>query len=268
MQFAKYISSKQIINRLYSRTGLKEAIDFSDCIEWIYDTLSMLGAPVLYIPKITGWKQDENLDFDQYVFPLPCDFHVLQAIAINGYPARPATSDFQYLLDGNCCEFDTLPDAAFDIFTDSFGNTFNSSLGNKAGGEGGSYTFYISNGVVTTNVKQGRACIAYKAFPIDDEGFPLIPDEERIKEAVFSTLRRNIDYIKWREDPESRAKRELFEYSEREYCFFMGSATSRINTPEVGEMENIKNNLLVLKPRIQEYNNFFTTLGANGGLRG
>ena len=122
--------------------------------------------------------------------------------------------------------------------------------------------------MVTTNVKTGKACMAYRAFPIDEDGFPLIPDEERIKEAVYATLLRNVDYIKWREDPESAAKLRLFEHSEREYCFFMASADSRIKTPDAGEMENIKNQILTLKPRINEFNNFFASMGANAGLRG
>lgn len=46
--------------------------------------------------------------------------------------------------------------------------------------------FSISpSGVITTTGKEGSLLISYLGYPIDEDGFALIPDDETAKEAIF-----------------------------------------------------------------------------------
>lgn len=264
-----YVSSKEIINNVYRDLGLQEGINYEDSVNWIYRALELIGAPTQYVQKVLGWKEDSKLNFTSYVFPLPCDFHALTFLSINGQPTRPSTDSTLYLKDGACCtDVGVLTDQAYVQFTDNFGNEFSSAFGSQINrGREQGYTFSINSGVVTTNTKEGKACLFYDAIPIDDQGFPLIPDNEKVKRAVEDYIKVKLLYIQWAQDADSRGKRELYQEAEKEYCFTIGSATNDLKMPEIGEMENIKNALIRMKPRIQEYNNFFKSLGNNNGHR-
>lgn len=266
-----YVSSKEIINRLYSGTGIQEALPYNDLIEWIYQVFEKIGYPSQYIPKIMGWKENEAFKFESFICPLPEDFHSLRQIAVNGVAARPSDSSFLELLDGGCCsDISLIPDSAFDQFTDNFGNVLNTNIGNDIftnGAYGVGVTFTITNKMITFNIKKGKMCLAYWAIPVDEDGFPMIPDLERYKTAVEMYLRMKIDYIAWRQDPSNRGRQAIYKDSQQEYEWYVASAIGYMKTPSIGEMENIKNSLLRLKPRIQEYNKFWKTLGANNGIK-
>ena len=62
----KYVSSEEIINRVYGTAGYSIQINYLDLIEWIYQVLSKMNAPVQYIPKIYGVQNDPTYEFDNY----------------------------------------------------------------------------------------------------------------------------------------------------------------------------------------------------------
>lgn len=39
--------------------------------------------------------------------------------------------------------------------------------------------------VLTSTLKNGTLLVAYKGYPVDEEGLALIPDDETLKEALF-----------------------------------------------------------------------------------
>jgi hypothetical protein len=268
MEIHNYVSSKEIINRLYGSTGIQDDISYYDLVNWIYSVMELLGYPMQYIEKATGWRQDSKLDFDNYVFPLPEDFHSLTAMIINGSQVRYSDSLTHRFLDGKCCSPSELPPNLRGTFTDNFGNVFDNTKGIAYSPENLDYTFTIKDKIVFTNVKKGKACIAYKAFPIDEDGFPLVPDVEKYKMAIEMFLRMKLDYIAWRNDPDSRGKKALYDDSSREYEWYIASAANHLKIPDEHRMNNLKNQLLKLAPRIQNYENYFKNLSLNRGIRG
>ena len=266
----KYSSSKEIVNNVFRDLGLNSALSYDDCINYIYRCLELIQYPAQYIPKILGWKEDSALDFTAYIFPLPCDFHSLNFLSINGQPTRPSDEAFLYLKDGNCC-FDITSLSSSDLvqFQDNFGNEFSTAFGSTLSSrvQGQGYQFNINSGIVTTNVKEGKACLSYYAIPIDPDGFPLVPDNEKVKRALEDFIKVKLLYREWVKDADSRGKRDLYLDAEKEYTFTIGAAMNDLKMPEIGEMENIKNSLIRMKPRLQEYNNFWNSLSNNVGHR-
>lgn len=257
----KYISSRQIINNLYRDTQLEYEIPFSDVVDWIADALDKINYPLQYISKTTGSKDNPDLDILDYKAAIPCDFHKLRAIAVNGFPARPATGLFHSMLDGKCCDFD-IPQGDIDIFTDNFGNKFSPQLGQNPNiVYPGEITFDINNDFITLSVKEGKVCMAYLAYPLDNEGYPLIPDEIYYKEAVKWYLTYKLDYIQWRLDPLNKGKQELYRTSEAEWLFYCPAAQNSAKMPDVGQMENMKNLLLSFKKRFDHFSTGFRGLG-------
>jgi len=265
MTIDKYVSSKSIIEAVYRDTGISYELPYSDCINWIYTVMEFIGSPAQYIPKIRGIAGDSGYDFENYKIKLPCDFHRLSMISVDGVPVRSKTSEFHHLMDGVCCGLSTPGSSSFDVFTDAFGNVFNSNLGvtdNWRFHTG--VTFDINNDFITFNVKSGRACLAYMAFPVDDEGFPMIPDNAKYVEAVTRYLIMKLDYIGWRTNQVSK---DVYMDAKQEYEWYVGSITNELKIPDLNQMESLKNALVRLKPNHQEYSSFFSSLGSNRGHR-
>lgn len=53
-------------------------------------------------------------------------------------------------------------------------------------------TFSIQNGKLYTNFKEGSMYLMYNAFPLDEEGYPLIPDNEMVEKCIEYYIKSNI----------------------------------------------------------------------------
>lgn len=258
----KFISCKSVIEDVYRDTQMEEALPFDDLIYWIYEALALMDQPIQFVRKVTGYKENPNLDIQNYRAELPCDFFRLERIAVNGFAARYANGSFHHLLGGDCCNANS-NSFGNDVFIDNFGNLFapqSSQLLNTPVVD--SYTFDINDNFLTLSVKEGQCCIAYLAFPTDESGFPQIPDDITYKVACKKYLMQKIRYIAWAKDPNNSGKRALYEHDEKEWLWYVGKATSKAKIPHPEQMESLKNQVVRLIPKINEHDTFFNVLGA------
>ncbi len=265
MFVSKYVSSQEIINKVYRDTGTQVVLNQDDLIEWIFEALQLMGTTLTLIPRHTGPLENPDYEFENYRVQLPCDFHKLVQVSVNGYPCTPASNSFHHLLDAGCCGT-SLSDSVLDAFTDNFGNTFTSSIGPVVGYS--SYnpviTFDINENYITFNAKTGKCCLAYWAIPVDKNGLPLVPDETKVKEAITRYLIMKLDFIGWRTN---QVPKDVYLESKQQYEWYIGSASNHLKMPDIAQMEGLKNMMIKLKPNHQEYSNFFKNLTKNQGYR-
>ena len=263
-QIEKYTSSEEIINRVFRDTNIQANLSQESLINWIFEVFELIGFPLQYIPKSIGYLSDDSYNFTDYKVKLPCDFHRLQAVSVDGYPVLPSQNTFNHLLANNCCTT-TVVNGTEITFTDNFGNNFSNSQGIMPNTVSGGYcTFTINDNFISFSVKSGKACLAYWAIPVDKNGLPMIPDIEKYKIAVTKYLIMKLDYIGWRT---GQVSSEVFKHSEAEYNWYIGSITSHLKMPNLEQMENLKNQIMRLKPNINEYNTFFANLNNPGSHR-
>lgn len=262
-----YVSCKEIINRLYSSSGMQEGVSMIDMIDYVYQCMQLLGYPLQYISKIIGYKQDDRLDYTEYKFPLPDDFYQLQSMNINGIQARQSNDNFHYLLSGRCCGLDAVSADTTAEFIDNFSNEFSPTEGNQPGFYQYGITFDIKNNIVTTNIRKGKACVAYLSLPIDCDGFILIPENMKYQKVVELYLRKSIDYIAWRNDSSNAGKKAIYQDSDMEYNWYAGAAMGELKMPNEQQYNNLKNQMVSLRPKIYEYENYWRSLSSNQGFR-
>lgn len=267
MTIDKYTSIKSIVERVYGDTGYQFEIPHEDLILWTVEAMDLIGFSLTYVPKVMGYKENSNYEFDNYRVPLPCDFHKLQTIVVDGYPAY-TSNNMHYLLDSKCCGFDGLYGGIEDLFYNSFDASLVYSPQapspisgyNHGSPEGRVTTFDINDSWITFNIQKGRTCIAYWAFPIDEEGFPLVPDDTKYKRAIYSYLIYKVDYRLWRQGfIDERVYRE----SENQWLWAVSSASAHLKIPNVEQMELLKTSLIRLIPRFNSYQSFFHDLSIN-----
>ncbi len=61
-------------------------------------------------------------------------------------------------------------------------------------------------------------------------------------------------------NPDSPGLKALYEDSAREYCWYIGQAANKAKMPDTDGMEVIKNQLLRLKPEINQWATMFADL--------
>ncbi len=245
----KYISIKQIIEELYADNGYQSELPWTDLLMWTEEALELIGHPRQYLRKVTGHKDDPALDITNYKAKLPCDFHKLEMIAVNGYPARYAGNTFHHLLGGDCCDISTVSGAIGVEYMDNFGNIFDPSLSKFPYSVSGDISFDLNDEYITLSVKEGKVCIAYLAIPLDEDGFPQIPDDISYKLAVKKYLTMKLDYIEWRRGD---LQPQVFQHSEREWDWYVGQAGNKAKMPDLAMMESLKGQMLRLKPEVHE----------------
>lgn len=261
MQISKYTSSKEIINNLYRNTGISESVNYSDMAYWIYEAMELINHPLTYIPKLTGHLAEESYDLENYKVELPSDFHQLIAVAIDGVLCVPSQNLFHMMQDGNCCDFGQNNYPA-DLFYDNFGNTFSpNALPQWRINSNKPPTYTISDYHITFDIKEGAVCMVYFAFPVDDEGFPLIPDDVKYKRACSAYLQYKYDYILWRQDLLSEAK---FRYAEDEKDWAIASCQSHLKMPDLNQMESIRRQMTKMIVRNEDFKTAFNYINSRG----
>ena len=282
----KYISLKAIMEQVYADNGYQFELPWVDCMMWAEEALNLIGHPRQYIKKITGHKENPNLDIKNYRAQLPCDFYQLEQVAVNGMPAEYSGNTFHHLMDGACCGLEGYSTLVAQVQEQNWGSLVrsydedtqeyvylerNDNLSNTEGGimsfdltmnadtTYNPITFELNNNHITLSVKEGEVCMAYLAIPTDEEGLPLIPEDTSYQLAIKKYLTMKIDYIAWRR---GELRSDIFEHSQQEWTWYVGQAGNKAKMPNIDQMEGIKNQIMRLLPKINHHETFFRSLGS------
>lgn len=132
------------------------------------------------------------------------------------------------------------------------------------GGNTDRYTFKVNGDLLRCGIKNTVLEISYQAFPMYDDYTPKIPNDANV-------IRMCVDYIAfkvatklWFKDELSREKKD---WIETQYYHSAASAITKSNTPGMARMEQIKNRVISLIPRVNEFNSGFQNLDQQDTLR-
>lgn len=279
----QYISSKQILDELFRDNQYTIEVPWEDAIEWIGDAMELIKVPSQYI------KKRATAQIVDFRTQLPCDYHqVIQVAGSFGgsypFPMLDASNTF-HPTEGSCnmSEVFKYLNGAIDptnssqeapIGQDIAGNpVYALQAKNSTGQEFAinkseavldgtivpdNATYRINNDFIFTNFKTGCVFLAYEAFPIDKDGFPLIPDNTKYKLAVQAYIRLKIDYNMWRKGDITK---DVYDDAQTNWCWYVGSAQNAARIPTLDKMESIKNMQKLVMNRFH-HENFFKNLNS------
>ncbi len=224
-----FISYKQILAKVYRDTGLNSEIPESDAIEYIAEALSMIGAFSQYeiVPYCINLVNGKGL--------LPCGFYKLVDITYHGKPVYWATegANARYGCEGN-----TIPRCLHG---------------------GCEHTFYLNDSYIITNInnhenEEAKLQITYLGIPVDEEGYPKIPDDIYYIKACSAYIIMMLDYVDFRR---GKITDKVYEDSKFNWGFYVNSARGAANLPNVQMLENLKNVIRRLSPMSNDYKRNF-----------
>lgn len=204
-----YVSLSRILEEVYQDEEYGPELDWGDAVTWAGKALRLIAAPAAFIEKTTGNSLiTPNITIEDYRGSLPIDF-------LSVLPGGVRDVDTKMVYDSNRNSFATR--AAIQN-VDSEHNT-------------GRQSYILKDRYIEVNKQEATIELAYKAFAIDDNGFPMVPDNERVMEAIKKFIIFRQDHKLWRKN---KLSENVYRDSEREWLWYVGSAQTglRIMDPD------------------------------------
>lgn len=236
----KYTGVEEIILSVYRDMGMSEQINMVDAVEWAGEAIELINAP--YHLKDTL----EVVLIDCYKGKLPCDLHLIETCKALIRADAPDIVE---------CELDLREFLPMRYTTDSFHNYMKNSSDCNSGSN---LTYKINDSYINTDFESGFVAIVYQAIPVDDNGYPKIPDDIKFKLAVRYHIMWKLAFIKMMQ---GKLSGQAYQIIERDRDWYIGAAETRSQTPSIDMMESIKNNWLRLIPKINQHADSFKGSG-------
>lgn len=209
MYSGKLVSVGEIIWRVL-RNPIASDLTYEQAAEFTIEFIRLVGVPLSFIDKVT-----DPMELDSYKAHLPDDL-----IDVKGV---------RYIenLKDNCA---TAMRYATDVY---HVNNDDKDLVSEL-------TYMLQNCVIIASREKGYVQIAYKAIATDEEGYPLVPDNESFKKGLEYFILHNFMEPLW---TMGKIQDKVFEYYAQQRYYYTGQAESALKLQGVDQLESIMNSI-------------------------
>ena len=224
-----YISIREVIDNITDHPLLKD-VSFERAINYTIHFMRILGMPDIFLEKT------EVIDIDNYRGQLPCDFYKMIQVRKVGHNHRYTV--FRY---------------STDSFHMSDGKVDSVDL-----------TYKLQGNVIFTSMKEGKIEIAYNAIALDNEGYPMIPDNSSFIKALELYIKKERFTVLF---DMGQINRDVYQNTLQDYMFYVGQAQTSMIKPTYDQMQSIANLMNSLVPRMSEHRSAFVNSGTQEKIR-
>lgn len=224
---------------------IAQELTYEEAAEYALEGIKLLGAPVIYLDKLS------KIDLNYYKASLPCDLLYIEGVEYyDGHTSNPiAMREATNIYHMDPEEFTNEQDTEFNL------------RGNHRRNE---FTYKIQKGIIYTSMEHGCIQIAYKAIASDEEGYPLIPDNQKVFLALeYYILSRYLEPL-WLM---GKITDKAFEYIQQKRYFYIPSAYTSLTMPGIDKMESLMNTLNRLIINTTAHKNKFKKAGEKERLK-
>lgn len=122
--------------------------------------------------------------------------------------------------------------------------------------------YYIEADKIKTSFNEGRVCLSYMAFPIDDECYPMVPDDISFKEAMFWYVYKKM--LLGNMNPSVNGIG--YEYADMQWKYYCTQARNNANYPDIDQYESFLDQWVRLIPNINRHSEGFGNLNLRESL--
>lgn len=219
------VSVKRVISKLYRDLRLTDSRYVSDMIEWSGEAMEFIGTfPSLHQKQVP-------LEVTNHQARIPGDLAQIEMVAVFDSTCKTLTP-----LRYNSKSFPQRIHAA---------NSPNRRSQHKNG-------YIVNYNYIETDIEEGKLALAYLAYPVDCDGFPMVVDDAPYQEALKWWIVTRMIEGGWKHpaglgyaDAESRWLK---------YC---SQARQKLKMPNIAEYQHFLENWVNLVPDYQRYDKFF-----------
>ena len=285
MAVYKTISSKRIIRKIFRDLKPQDDNWIDDAIEWIGEALEHIGASTQLLQKqcVLTVKNHKVL--------LPTDLYYINQVAINNSVSPVSSKELDTLISkvkelqaeiadaqASGIEYSSTTSVLNEInsrivvlenvyFKNSnhmqplqYGaSNFHRSMHcDDCVNENVNYedTYIIDNDYIKTSFESGKICLSYKAFPTDEDCFPLVPDDISYSEALFWYIYKKILLSK----PDFKNNGINYGTAEQQWKYYCTQARNAANYPDIDRYESYMNQWVRMIPNINRHDVGFEQL--------
>lgn len=245
MVVQNFISVLSVVESI-ARDSEYEITSLDDAYEWAYECIRLINTPVSFINKVyIGATEDFRLklpddcqkvigvrDYNTKKTLVPATdiyYKATNTSEVVTYPLETSTETnlptATFYIDGNGNPI--LPEGYLfpTMISQSYGSLINPQIQNPAYND---YTYKIEKGWMYCSLQNSYIEMVYEAFPTDEYGFPLIPDDPSFIKAVESYIMERLDYRLWRK---GKLADKVYAKSEQERLWYMSQAANKAKMP-------------------------------------
>ena len=273
----KLESLDRIIDKIIRDLGISQSeIPYADFIEWIADGLQHIGSYYQYQEK------EGTVLIENFTGLLPCDVYKVIRItegttltdlggglysnSMSGILARLGV-DFSLLTD---YEKSILAGSGLEKIGFNYGNVVSrlqhnkSLIGDVAINSFTNRDYNINFDRITTAYNCGIIKVQYLALPIDERGWPLVPDDVSFRDALFWKVAYQLSM----RAPESLPNKALqnLDYCKSKWNYYCTQARASANMPDLSMTERIANNWSKLFNPVDLDSQYYRELGKKQNL--
>lgn len=225
------------------KNPLCSELTYEEAAEYALEFIRIVGAPMAFLTK------NEYLQLQCYKAELPCDLLYLEGVRYFEY------CDSTELGVGRAIAMRESTNI-YHLNSDEFiKDDVKGRFLNKGNSE---FTYKIQKGIIFTSQEEGTIEIAYKAIALDEDGLPLIPDDQDFMLAVeYYVMSRYLEPL-WMM---GKITDKAFEFINQKRYFYTPAAFTSLQMPSIDKMESIMNGLNRLLINDSAHQNFFKKYG-------
>ena len=247
----QYTNIKRVLDDITDHPLLRD-VTLEQVIRHTIRFISLYGFPKLYQDKI------DTVEIKDFRGLLPCD--LISIIQVKD-------------LDTGIC---------LRAMTDTFvpkppvnGNTPPKDMLNNVNSPEGMYippmkkyneepSFKTQGRIIFTSFPEGQLEIAYKSIPVDDDGFPLLIDNETYLNALEAYIKVKVFTVKY---DIGKIQAGVLSNAQSDYAWAAHLLQSEMTMPSMSEMESITRMLNTMIKPVTPFDNGFKDLGNREYIR-
>lgn len=228
----KLVSIGNIIWKVM-RNPLTQDITYEQAAEFALEFIRLINAPLSYTDEV------QSLKLNEYKTYLPSNLINIRGVRYTG-------------IDG--CQ-DAI---AMRYATDLYHTT------NKEDSCDKEYTYVVQNCVLISSKKEGFVDISFTSISLDEQGFPLIPDNESYKVGLeYFILHKYLEPL-WMM---GKIQDKVFSYIEQKRHWYLGQAENSMRLQGMDHLESMMNALNRIIINDQAHDNFYKNFGQKEYLK-
>lgn len=223
-------SSQSVIAKTKRDMRISRDDWINDAIEWMGEALDAIGTLGQLVDKARVVKTSSHRA------PLPSDLYMLKGVYYGHGNKEKDVSDL------------TLED--FPMFmeygsADLHPAVIEEVAEQETGAQRSVNETYLINGqYIQTSFESDYIAIFYKAFPLDDDGFPMLPDMYEFSQALYWYI-----VMKLLEGGENHPSGEIgWQVARQEWLRYCGQARAQANMPDIGKAAHFRDMWVKLVP--------------------
>ena len=123
-------------------------------------------------------------------------------------------------------------------------------------------SYIIDCDYIKTSFAEGQVCLTYTAFPVDDDCFPLVPDDITFREAMFWYIFKQMLLGGW-DKPTNKID---YNFADQKWSKYCSQARANANFPDIDRYESFLNQWVRLVPDVNAHELFFEELNHRENL--